>query len=103
MVLHAEAEFILILIGLCKGIGVYIILLSLYSSDRSVERGVLGPYGTCCSFFSHRKDSQTDMVITKRYLRFGVLAGHLSINETMVPYFGRSSEMFIRGKPTQAY
>lgn len=33
-------------------------------------------------------------------MQFGVLAEHLSIDENMVPYFGRhSAKMFIRGKP----
>lgn len=39
-------------------------------------------------------------MLNERYMQFGVWAEHLSIDETMVPYFGRhSAKMFIRGKP----
>lgn len=39
-------------------------------------------------------------ILNDRYMQFGVWAEHLSIDETMVPYFGRhSAKMFIRGKP----
>lgn len=39
-------------------------------------------------------------MLNKRYIQFGVFVEHLSIDETMVPYFGRhSAKMFIRGKP----
>lgn len=39
-------------------------------------------------------------LLNKRYIQFGVFYEHLSIDETMVPYFGRhSAKMFIRGKP----
>lgn len=39
-------------------------------------------------------------MLNKRFVQFGVFAEHLSIDETMVPYFGRhSAKMFIRGKP----
>ncbi|XP_037958788.1 piggyBac transposable element-derived protein 3-like [Teleopsis dalmanni] len=39
-------------------------------------------------------------MLNERYIQFGVWAEHLSIDKTMVPYFGRrSAKMFIRGKP----
>lgn len=40
--------------------------------------------------------------INQKYLQFGIFAHHLSIDEEMVPYFGRhSSKMFIKGKPVR--
>ena len=39
-------------------------------------------------------------IANKKIIQFGVFAEHLSIDEQMVPYFGRHScKMFIRGKP----
>ena len=39
-------------------------------------------------------------IVNKNLIQFGVFAEHLSIDEQMVPYFGRHScKMFIRGKP----
>lgn len=39
-------------------------------------------------------------ILNERFLQFGVFHTHLSIDEQMVPYFGRHScKMFIRGKP----
>ena len=38
--------------------------------------------------------------MNQKLIQFGVFAEHLSIDEHMVPYFGRNScKMFIRGKP----
>ena len=43
-------------------------------------------------------------VVNKKLTQFGVFADHLSIDEQMVPYFGRHScKMFIRGKITLAF
>ena len=39
-------------------------------------------------------------VVNKNLIQFGAFAEHLSIDEQMVPYFGRHScKTFIRGKP----
>ena len=39
-------------------------------------------------------------IVNNKLIQFGALAEHLSIDEQMVPYFGRHScKMFIRGKP----
>lgn len=39
-------------------------------------------------------------MLNERYLQWGIFATHLSIDEQMVPYFGRHScKMYIRGKP----
>lgn len=39
-------------------------------------------------------------LVNEKLVQFGVFAEHLSIDEQMVPYFGRHScKMFIRGKP----
>lgn len=41
-------------------------------------------------------------VINKKRLQFGIFAFNLSIDEQMVPYFGRHScKMFIKGKPVR--
>ena len=42
----------------------------------------------------------SSLLLIKKLIQFGVFAEHLSIDEQMVPYFGRHScKMFIRGKP----
>ena len=39
-------------------------------------------------------------IVNNKLIQFGAFAEHLSIDEQMVPYFGRHScKMFIRGKP----
>nr|CAI5827507.1 unnamed protein product [Callosobruchus analis] len=41
-------------------------------------------------------------VINKKILQFGMLSFNLSIDEQIVPYFGRHScKMFIKGKPVR--
>ena len=42
------------------------------------------------------------MHINQKYQQFGIFSQHLSIDEEMVPYFGRhSSKIFIKGKPVR--
>lgn len=39
-------------------------------------------------------------MLNEKFMQFGVFSHHLSIDEEMVPYFGRhSAKMFISGKP----
>lgn len=39
-------------------------------------------------------------IMNKKFMQFGIWTEHLSIDEQMVPYFGRHScKMYIRGKP----
>ena len=38
-------------------------------------------------------------IVNKKIIQFGVFAEHLSINEQMVPYFGRHCKRFFRAKP----
>lgn len=41
-------------------------------------------------------------IINEKYLQFGIFSHNLSIDEEMVPYFGRHScKMFMRGKPVR--
>lgn len=41
-------------------------------------------------------------LLNERFLQFGIFSHNLSIDEQMVPYFGRhSAKMFIRGKPVR--
>lgn len=40
--------------------------------------------------------------LNKKFLQFGIFSNYLSIDEEMVPYFGRhSAKMFIKGKPVR--
>lgn len=41
-------------------------------------------------------------LLNKNYLKYGIFRQHLSIDEEMVPYFGRhSAKMFLKGKPVR--
>ncbi|XP_055848110.1 piggyBac transposable element-derived protein 3-like [Episyrphus balteatus] len=46
------------------------------------------------------KVSLLNNMLNERFMQFGVFCHHLSIDEQMIPYYGRhSAKMFIRGKP----
>ncbi|XP_055910809.1 piggyBac transposable element-derived protein 3-like [Eupeodes corollae] len=46
------------------------------------------------------KVSTLNNMVNKNFMQFGVFSHHLSIDEQMIPYYGRhSAKMFIRGKP----
>ncbi|XP_055906065.1 piggyBac transposable element-derived protein 3-like [Eupeodes corollae] len=46
------------------------------------------------------KVSTLNNMLNKNFMQFGVFSHHLSIDEQMIPYYGRhSAKMFIRGKP----